>query len=137
MGIEITMAAIGDFGKYQRRVFVLLCLVCLPFSVFETGPIFWGFTPEYQCVKSSSRLNDKDLKYEKTVQFIDLTGIDTNKDDDRCYENKRHDVLRNEHAAQCRNYTFGNDGPETIVSRVSIVGINYILTALTEKIPQF
>ena len=75
---------------------------------------------------SSSRLNDKDLKYEKTVPFIDLTGIDNNNDNDRCYANKHLDAARNEHAerqerTQCGNYTFGNDGPETIVSRVSIV----------------
>ena len=127
MGIEITMAAIGDFGKYQRRVFVLLCLVCLPFSVFETGPIFWAFTPEYQCVGSISRPNQKDVKYEQTELVIDLTGIDNNDHDhDRCYTYKHQDTKTNEHTerqqrTQCGNYTFGGGGQESMVNRVSNV----------------
>ena len=43
------MVSIGEFGKYQRRIFVLLCLVGIPFSIFDTGPVFWAEFQQYKC----------------------------------------------------------------------------------------
>ena len=45
----MTMVSIGEFGKYQRRIFILLCLVGIPFSIFDTGPVFWADFQQYKC----------------------------------------------------------------------------------------
>uniref|UniRef100_A0A8C2WWN7 Solute carrier family 22 member 3 n=1 Tax=Cyclopterus lumpus TaxID=8103 RepID=A0A8C2WWN7_CYCLU len=39
----------GAFGRCQRRVFALLCLVALPFAGVYVGTVFQGFTPDHWC----------------------------------------------------------------------------------------
>ncbi|XP_056283622.1 solute carrier family 22 member 2 isoform X2 [Pseudoliparis swirei] len=39
----------GAFGRCQRRVFALLCLVSLPFAGVYVGTVFQGFTPDHWC----------------------------------------------------------------------------------------
>ncbi|XP_030576886.1 solute carrier family 22 member 2-like [Archocentrus centrarchus] len=39
----------GSFGRYQRRVFILLCFVSLPFAGVYVGIVFQGFTPDHWC----------------------------------------------------------------------------------------
>ncbi|XP_074472587.1 solute carrier family 22 member 2-like isoform X1 [Sebastes fasciatus] len=39
----------GPFGRCQKRVFLLLCLVSLPFSGVYVGVVFQGFTPHHWC----------------------------------------------------------------------------------------
>ena len=45
----MTMVSVGEFGKYQRRIFILLCLAGIPFSIFDTGPVFWADVLQYKC----------------------------------------------------------------------------------------
>lgn len=39
----------GKFGRSQKRVFALLCLVSMPFAGVYVGIVFQGFTPEHWC----------------------------------------------------------------------------------------
>uniref|UniRef100_A0A8C7WUF3 Solute carrier family 22 member 3 n=1 Tax=Oryzias sinensis TaxID=183150 RepID=A0A8C7WUF3_9TELE len=39
----------GAFGRCQRRIFALLCLVSLPFAGVYAGIVFQGFTPDHWC----------------------------------------------------------------------------------------
>ncbi|KAM9704647.1 solute carrier family 22 member 2-like [Menidia menidia] len=39
----------GKFGRCQRRVFGLLCLVSMPWAGVYVGIVFQGFTPEHWC----------------------------------------------------------------------------------------
>ncbi|XP_029318681.1 solute carrier family 22 member 2-like [Cottoperca gobio] len=39
----------GPFGRCQRRVFALLCLLSLPFAGVYVGIVFQGFTPDHWC----------------------------------------------------------------------------------------
>lgn len=39
----------GKFGRSQKRIFGLLCLVSMPFSGVYVGIVFQGFTPEHWC----------------------------------------------------------------------------------------
>nr|XP_040016115.1 solute carrier family 22 member 2-like isoform X1 [Gasterosteus aculeatus aculeatus] len=39
----------GNFGRCQRRVVALLCLVSLPLSGVYVGIVFQGFTPDHWC----------------------------------------------------------------------------------------
>ncbi|KAM3603205.1 uncharacterized protein V6R79_018304 [Siganus canaliculatus] len=39
----------GNFGRCQKRIFALVCLVSLPFSGVYVGIVFQGFTPEHWC----------------------------------------------------------------------------------------
>jgi len=39
----------GAFGRCQKRVFALLCLLSLPFAGVYVGIVFQGFTPDHWC----------------------------------------------------------------------------------------
>ncbi|XP_040016117.2 solute carrier family 22 member 2 [Gasterosteus aculeatus] len=39
----------GKFGRCQKRIFALLCLVSLPFTGVYVGIVFQGFTPDHWC----------------------------------------------------------------------------------------
>lgn len=39
----------GKFGRFQKRIFSLLCLVSVPFAGVYVGVVFLGFTPEHWC----------------------------------------------------------------------------------------
>uniref|UniRef100_A0A3P9ICK5 Solute carrier family 22 member 3 n=1 Tax=Oryzias latipes TaxID=8090 RepID=A0A3P9ICK5_ORYLA len=39
----------GAFGRCQKRIFALLCLVSLPFAGVYVGIVFQGFTPDHWC----------------------------------------------------------------------------------------
>nr|XP_046229345.1 solute carrier family 22 member 2-like isoform X2 [Scatophagus argus] len=39
----------GTFGRCQKRIFALLCLLSVPFSGVYVGIVFQGFTPDHWC----------------------------------------------------------------------------------------
>uniref|UniRef100_A0AAY4BX23 Solute carrier family 22 member 3 n=1 Tax=Denticeps clupeoides TaxID=299321 RepID=A0AAY4BX23_9TELE len=39
----------GTFGRYQKRIFALLCLAAMPWSGVYVGIVFQGFTPDHWC----------------------------------------------------------------------------------------
>lgn len=39
----------GKFGRFQKRLFALLCLVSMPFAGVYVGIVFQGYTPEHWC----------------------------------------------------------------------------------------
>ncbi|XP_034018713.1 solute carrier family 22 member 2-like [Thalassophryne amazonica] len=39
----------GKFGRCQKRIFALLCLVSMPFAGVYVGIVFQGFTPDHWC----------------------------------------------------------------------------------------
>ncbi|KAI4887673.1 hypothetical protein NFI96_014870, partial [Prochilodus magdalenae] len=39
----------GKFGRFQKRIFALLCLTSVPFAGVYVGIVFQGFTPEHWC----------------------------------------------------------------------------------------
>ncbi|XP_072512619.1 solute carrier family 22 member 2 [Salminus brasiliensis] len=62
----------GKFGRFQKRIFALLCMVSMPFAGVYVGVVFQGFTPEHWCRDPGlERLqNHCDLGLEKARQFI-------------------------------------------------------------------
>ncbi|XP_071324220.1 solute carrier family 22 member 2-like [Trachinotus anak] len=43
----------GTFGRCQRRIFALFCLLSLPFAGVYVGIVFQGFTPDHWCRDSA------------------------------------------------------------------------------------
>lgn len=39
----------GTFGRCQKRIFALLCLLSIPVSAVYVGIVFQGFTPDHWC----------------------------------------------------------------------------------------
>lgn len=39
----------GEFGRSQKRIFALLCLVSMPWAGVYVGIVFQGFTPDHWC----------------------------------------------------------------------------------------
>uniref|UniRef100_H3CWI5 Solute carrier family 22 member 3 n=1 Tax=Tetraodon nigroviridis TaxID=99883 RepID=H3CWI5_TETNG len=39
----------GKFGRFQKRIFALMCLVSAPWAGVYTGIVFQGFTPDHWC----------------------------------------------------------------------------------------
>ena len=133
MGLDIAMVAVGEFGKYQRRIFILLCLVGIPFSVFHTGPIFWANIPKYQCESEHPVEHIKNKTKNEIFTCMDevedpqstFGGIN----DEKCYEfsldgKKDNETKQRQSPEKCErkycvNYTFEDGGQTTIISRVS------------------
>uniref|UniRef100_A0AAQ6AEB4 Solute carrier family 22 member 3 n=1 Tax=Amphiprion ocellaris TaxID=80972 RepID=A0AAQ6AEB4_AMPOC len=44
---------VGTFGRCQKRIFALLCLLSLPFAGVYVGIVFQGFTPDHWCRDSA------------------------------------------------------------------------------------
>ncbi len=49
MGLDSALVTVGEFGRYQRKIFILLCLVGFPKAIFDNGSIFWMQTPDFTC----------------------------------------------------------------------------------------
>nr|XP_020473810.1 solute carrier family 22 member 2-like [Monopterus albus] len=43
----------GKFGRYQKRIFALFCVLSLPFAGVYVGIVFQGFTPDHWCRDSA------------------------------------------------------------------------------------
>ncbi len=111
MGLDLTMVAVGEFGKYQRRIFTLLCLVGIPFSLFETGPVFWAFIPSHKCNDSHDGTqglieNDGSLTIDKGIAFSSQEA------DDKLHEPRIYpqDVFRTVLDESCFAFSLGKDG---------------------------
>ncbi|KAJ4921655.1 hypothetical protein JOQ06_027736 [Pogonophryne albipinna] len=39
----------GTFGRCQKRIFALFCLVSMPWAGVYVGIVFQGFTPDHWC----------------------------------------------------------------------------------------
>lgn len=39
----------GKFGRCQKRIFILLCMVSMPWAGVYVGIVFQGFTPDHWC----------------------------------------------------------------------------------------
>ena len=161
MGFDLTMVSVGEFGKYQRRVFALLCLVGIPFSFFDTGPVLWAYIPEYQCGDShlinhkqqrkntlytseTDRMNTDERNGSLDVtnevdgdNWVDLWDLFTDSDNERCFLSSRNtDEPRRNEGQYCANYTFEATGT-TIVARVSTTDFSLkiiYLCMITESI---
>uniref|UniRef100_A0A8C6WWG9 Solute carrier family 22 member 2 n=1 Tax=Neogobius melanostomus TaxID=47308 RepID=A0A8C6WWG9_9GOBI len=43
------LVEVGPFGRCQKRIFLLMCLVSLPMAWVYVGIVFQGYTPEHWC----------------------------------------------------------------------------------------
>lgn len=43
----------GKFGRCQKRIFALLCMVSMPWAGVYVGIVFQGFTPDHWCKDSA------------------------------------------------------------------------------------
>ena len=53
MGLDGTLVKIGGFGRYQKKIFILLCLTGLPTAFFNSGPLLWAYTPDFYCKEAA------------------------------------------------------------------------------------
>lgn len=85
MGLDMTMVSIGEFGKYQRRIFILLCLVGIPFSIFDTGPVFWADFQRYKCNDTRMVQYNKGNHYRSAMNnntvSVNVTRVPQDSDD--------------------------------------------------------
>ncbi|MEQ2235491.1 hypothetical protein ILYODFUR_002937 [Ilyodon furcidens] len=44
----------GKFGRFQKRIFALLCMVSMPWAGVYVGIVFQGFTPDHWCRDSAA-----------------------------------------------------------------------------------
>uniref|UniRef100_A0A672HPM8 Solute carrier family 22 member 3 n=1 Tax=Salarias fasciatus TaxID=181472 RepID=A0A672HPM8_SALFA len=44
----------GPFGRCQRRIFLLFCLVSVPWAGVYVGIVFQGFTPDHRCAEPAA-----------------------------------------------------------------------------------
>lgn len=44
----------GKFGRFQKRIFALMCLVSIPWAGVYVGIVFQGFTPDHWCRDSAA-----------------------------------------------------------------------------------
>lgn len=49
MGYDEILEKTGEFGRYQRRVYFLLCLVGFPAAFHNLGYVFWAAKPDHWC----------------------------------------------------------------------------------------
>ncbi|KAJ8009056.1 hypothetical protein DPEC_G00084880 [Dallia pectoralis] len=71
----------GTFGRSQKRIFALMCLVSLPFSGVYVGIVFQGFTPDHWCrnsavsqTRESCGWNLKDTR-NITIPLVNSSGV--------------------------------------------------------------
>ncbi|XP_074541098.1 solute carrier family 22 member 2-like [Halichoeres trimaculatus] len=70
----------GTFGRSQKRIFAVLCIVSLPFSGVYLGIVFQGYTPEHWCrdaaVVERRQECDWSLAHSRrlTVPFVNSSG---------------------------------------------------------------
>ena len=88
VSIDSTFTRIG-FGVYQRKVFALLCLVGISFSIIDTGPVFWAHIPQLHCSGghhgrnlnlSARNDNLSHIQINGTI-LVNLTSNSTNSDE--------------------------------------------------------
>nr|XP_032803461.1 solute carrier family 22 member 3-like isoform X1 [Petromyzon marinus] len=49
MSFDALLRDVGEFGPYQKRVFIMLCLPCTVFSFQYLGVLFLGQVPRHRC----------------------------------------------------------------------------------------
>ncbi|XP_050311256.1 organic cation transporter protein-like isoform X2 [Anthonomus grandis grandis] len=69
MGFDDVIPLLGDFGKYQRRIYFLLCLPAITSAFHKLGNVFLLAEPQYRCRRpdepsdSPYDLQPSDLEY--------------------------------------------------------------------------
>uniref|UniRef100_A0A8C7P2Q2 Solute carrier family 22 member 3 n=1 Tax=Oncorhynchus mykiss TaxID=8022 RepID=A0A8C7P2Q2_ONCMY len=71
----------GKFGRSQKRIFALLCMVSMPWAGVYVGIVFQGFTPEHWCrdsgvsqIRKSCGWNLMDTR-KITVPVVNTSGV--------------------------------------------------------------
>lgn len=59
MNFEQILAAIGGFGKYQKRLYTWICLPQILLAFHMMASIFTGATPPHRCRDGSSSVAEK------------------------------------------------------------------------------
>lgn len=49
MGFDDVIPILGDFGKYQKRIYFLLCLPAITSAFHKLGNVFLLAEPQYRC----------------------------------------------------------------------------------------
>ncbi|XP_035176047.1 LOW QUALITY PROTEIN: solute carrier family 22 member 2-like, partial [Oxyura jamaicensis] len=47
--LDDILEEIGEFGRFQKQTFFVLCLLSATFTPIYVGVVFFGFTPEHRC----------------------------------------------------------------------------------------
>uniref|UniRef100_A0A3P8Z3A2 Major facilitator superfamily (MFS) profile domain-containing protein n=1 Tax=Esox lucius TaxID=8010 RepID=A0A3P8Z3A2_ESOLU len=71
----------GTFGRSQKRIFALLCMVSMPWAGVYVGIVFQGFTPEHWCrdsgvseMRQSCGWNLMDTR-KITIPLVNTSGV--------------------------------------------------------------
>uniref|UniRef100_UPI0037E9AAA3 solute carrier family 22 member 2-like n=1 Tax=Semicossyphus pulcher TaxID=241346 RepID=UPI0037E9AAA3 len=71
----------GKFGRCQKRIFALLCMVSMPWAGVYVGIVFQGYTPDHWCrdseVMERRQECDWSLKHSRrlTVPLVNSSGV--------------------------------------------------------------
>uniref|UniRef100_A0A3P8SWS2 Solute carrier family 22 member 3 n=1 Tax=Amphiprion percula TaxID=161767 RepID=A0A3P8SWS2_AMPPE len=72
---------VGTFGRCQKRIFALLCLLSLPFAGVYVGIVFQGFTPDHWCRDSAVVERRQECRWSLaesrrlTVPLVNSSGV--------------------------------------------------------------
>ncbi|XP_043962356.1 solute carrier family 22 member 2-like isoform X2 [Gambusia affinis] len=71
----------GKFGRCQKRVFALLCMVSMPWAGVYVGIVFQGFTPDHWCRDSAAVQRREACGWSReesrrlTAPLVNITGV--------------------------------------------------------------
>lgn len=64
MGFDDVIPLLGDFGRYQKRVYFLLCLPAITSAFHKLGNVFLLAEPRYRCPRPQENItSDFDISY--------------------------------------------------------------------------
>lgn len=56
---------VGGFGRYPMLLYAFMCLMTVPIGLQQLVLVFYGASPSFQCVASSSTINSSDCEIDK------------------------------------------------------------------------
>lgn len=138
MEYDAILTSVGEFGKYQRKIVLILCLINLPVAFQNLGYMFWGSRPDHWCdVTKPDSLRDisddiwknltipSDFNEQSQVQYsqcerydINMTSVSTVEDVEELLARRQYSVGTNA-TVQCSKWQYDTSEFEsTIVSQV-------------------
>lgn len=71
MGYDDVIPYLGEFGKYQKRIYYLLCLTAIPCAFHKLAGVFLLATPNHRCLLPFEQTND--TTYTSSEQFWNIS----------------------------------------------------------------
>lgn len=81
MNFDQVLAEVDGFGRYQKMLYVLICLPQIFLAFHMMASIFTGYTPPHQCRSSDTEHFNVSVNYSDSCS---ITSSAQNRTEDRC-----------------------------------------------------